>query len=270
MQLPKTDEIIFFDDFNSKDLDRTKWNVEITGKIHNDEQQAYVDSSTTIYLQNNDDSANGVLVIQPRFRKGFVTPQGDCFDFISGRINTKGKFDFKYGRIAACIKLPKGEGLWPAFWTLGKLGTWPCCGELDIMESVGENDWISAAVHGPMYAGETALVNKKFFPLSEKATQWHIYSLDWLPNRLEFRVDGELIYRVTRPMVKFFGPWVFDAPQFVVVNFALGGRYPYKTNGVRKPYYGIPETTVKAINNDEIKMLVDWVKVSKYEELDLQ
>lgn len=270
MQLPRTNEIIFFDDFDSKELDRTKWNVEVTGKIHNHEQQAYIDSVETVFLSDQEDQANGVLVIQPRHIQGYVTPQGDSFDFVSGRINTRDKFDFTYGTIAARIKLPQGAGLWPAFWTLGRRGAWPCCGELDIMEYVGEKDWVSAAVHGPMYAGEAALVNNKYFLSPNEVTKWHIYSLDWMPNCLNFKVDGELIYRVSRANVEFFGPWAFEGNQFIILNLALGGNYPFKINGVIKPYYGMPEATVKAISDNEIKMLVDWVKVSTTNESHLQ
>jgi len=261
MQLSKDDELVFFDDFTSDELDRFKWNVEVTGKRHNNEQQAYIDSSETIFFKKKVNEADGVLVIQPKFKKNFITTEGMSFDFVSGRIHTKGKFDFTYGRISARIMLPKGEGLWPAFWLLGSQGNWPVCGELDIMEAVGEPDWISAAVHGPGYSGESALVNKKYFESPESATQWHTYSLDWTPDSLHFMVDEELIYRVSRPMVEFFGPWVYDKKQHIILNLALGGRYPYKTNGIKEPYYGMSEATVKAIVNGEIAMLVDWVKV---------
>jgi hypothetical protein len=74
-------------------------------------------------------------------------------------------------------------------------------------------------------------------------------------------VDDEIIYRVTRPMVEFFGPWVFDRDQHVIINLALGGRYPYKTNGITEPYYGMSEAAVRKIVNDEAALLVDWVKV---------
>lgn len=258
----KNMDIIFFDDFLTNELDQNKWNAVITKDIYNNELQAYIDSEETIYFLEEAKDANGVLVLHPRFRKGFKSAQGDSFDFVSGRINTRGKFEFKYGLIEARIKLPLGTGLWPAFWTLGTNGPWPCCGELDIMEYVGESDWISAAVHGPNYSGEDALVNKKFFLPPDDVTNWHVYALDWTPDNFSFMVDGELIYRVNFPMVRFFGPWVFDQEHFILLNFALGGTYPFKTNRISKPYYGLPETTVKAIKNNDVKMLVDWVKIS--------
>lgn len=261
MHLSNTQEIIFFDDFTSNELDRNRWNVEITGKTHNNEQQAYINSSETIYLKQGTDTAHGVLVIHPRYRQGYATPQGDRFDFVSGRINTRKKIEFTRGSVSARIQLPVGEGLWPAFWTLGSDGHWPGCGEIDIMEYVGEPDWTSVAVHGPGYSGETPVVNKKYFTQPDTAASWHIYSLDWTPDSLLFKLDGELVYRVTRPSIEYLGRWVFDAQQYIIINFALGGSYPFKTNGIRSPYYGLPDATVQAIRRNDVKLLVDWVKV---------
>lgn len=263
--LPQTNSrILFFDDFSSGSLNRSKWNVRITGSIHNDEQQAYVDSSETIYVASGEEAQganHGALVFHPRYRSGHVTPEGHQFDFVSGRIDTRDKFDFRYGSAAARIKLPSGSGLWPAFWLLG-YGEWPGSGEIDVLEYVGEPDWVSAAVHGPGYFGEAGLVNKLFFPTDFDATAWHIYSVDWFPDRLIFKVDDFIIYRVTRPMTDFFGSWVFDNQKYLILNLALGGVYPFKTNGIQKPYYGLPESTVQMIRDDQVKMLVDWIQVT--------
>ena len=247
-----------------KKLDRSKWNVEITGNTVNDEQQAYIDSPETIYInQDYQDSAHGVLVIHPRYREGYITQQGRTFDFVSGRINTREKMEFRFGSVSARILLTSGTGLWPAFWALGASGHWPDCGEIDVMENVGEPDWASVAVHGPGYSGETPLVNKKYFLPTNFTTKWHIYSFECTPASFIFKIDGEIVYRVTRPMVEYYGPWVFNNSKYLILNFALGGTYPFKTNGVRSPYYGIPEKTVQSIKNNDAKMLVDWVKVIK-------
>jgi beta-glucanase (GH16 family) len=258
-------EMIFFDDFSSDKLDRSKWNVEITGKTVNNEQQAYIDSPETIYvIQGYPDTSGGTLVIHPRYQQGYTTLQGRSFDFVSGRINTRNKMEFTFGCVSARILLTSGTGFWPAFWALGTSGKWPDCGEIDVMENVGEPDWASVAIHGPGYSGETPLVNKKYFFPNNFTTNWHIYSLECSEaNGLIFKIDGELTYRVTRPMVEFYGPWVFSDPKYLILNFALGGTYPYKTNGVRSPYYGIPEKTVESIQNNDAKMLVDWVKVTR-------
>src|SRR3954466_12205360 len=82
---------LFFDDFSGRELDRSKWNVIVTGRTVNNEQQAYIDSSDVLFVKD------GALVIQPRFRAGVKTPQGNTFDFVSGRLDTRTKFAFTYG-----------------------------------------------------------------------------------------------------------------------------------------------------------------------------
>jgi beta-glucanase (GH16 family) len=226
--LPQThSRVLFFDDFSSGSLDRSKWNVRITGSIYNVEQQAYVDSSETIYVASSEEIPGahyGVLVFHPRYRPDHTTPEGHRFDFISGRIDTRDKFDFRYGSAAARIMLPSGPGLWPAFWLLG-YGKWPGSGEIDVLEYVGEPDWGSAAVHGPGYFGEAGLVNKHFFSSSDDATTWHVYSVDWHPDTLLFKVDGRTMYRVTRQMTDFFGPLIYLAsnPNLYPITVGLNG-----------------------------------------------
>jgi len=112
-------------------------------------------------------------------------------------------------------------------------------------------------------SGETPVVNKHFFEPGTDVTDWHVYSVDWTPQELLFRVDGRLTYRATRTMIEHYGKWVFDEPEFIILNFAVGGIYPFKTNGIRKPFFGLSESTTQRIKDGEIKMLVDWVKVTK-------
>jgi hypothetical protein len=131
------------------------------------------------------------------------------------------------------------------------------------MEYVGEADWTSVALHGPGYSGETPLVNKVFFKKNFDATQWHVYSVDWTKYGFDFKVDGALIYRATRAMVEHYGKWAYDNPKFLILNLALGGAYPVKTNGVKQPYNGIPESTVQLIRDKKAKFMIDWVKVSR-------
>lgn len=258
-------QTIFFDDFSGSTLDRSKWNVIVTGGTVNNEQQAYVDSSATIYTVKGAAAAgatNGALVLQPRFLPGFTTKEGKQFDFISGRIDTRKKVEFTYGTFEARMKIPAGSGLWPAFWLLGS-GRWPETGEIDIMESVGEKDWYGAALHGPGYSGETPLVNKYFFDDGKNITGWHVYAAEWARDSLLFKIDGRLTYRVTRPMVENYGKWAFDNAKYIILNFALGGAYPVKINGIKSPYNGMPDAAVKAVKEGKVKVLVDWVRVSK-------
>jgi beta-glucanase (GH16 family) len=256
-------EVTFFDDFNAPYLNRDIWNVEITGNIYNQEQQAYVDSSETVYLSQNERDCEGALILQARCQPGFLTKQGGRFDFISGRVNTRGKVTFRYGRVSARLKMPAIEGLWPAFWASGVSGAWPACGEIDIMEAVGEPDWMSMAAHGSSYSGEAALVNKKYFRPPDNIAEWHVYSVECLPESLTFFVDDALAYRITRPMVEFFGPWAFDSEKFLILNLALGGTYPFKTNGFREPYYGLPSHAVQEIQNNKALYAIDWVQIAQ-------
>lgn len=255
-------ETLFFDDFIAAHLNRDVWNVEVTGKIYNNELQAYIDSPETVYVSNSETDCNGALVLQAYCRPGFCNPQGTQFDFVSGRVHTRNKVTFRYGRVAARLKIPAVSGAWPAFWALGTQGAWPACGEIDIMEAVGEPDWISAAAHGLNYSGEAGLVNKKYFQPPDGIAEWHIYTAECTPEKLLFFVDDELIYRITRPMVTFFGPWVFDGEKFLILNLALGGTYPFKTNGIHQPYYGLPYAAVQDIQNNLVRFVVDWVKIT--------
>lgn len=257
------EQLVFADEFDEGALDRTKWNVVGPEFWVNEEEQAYVDSPETIrFLPAGtiDGADSGVLVLQPRYREGFETPGGREADFVSGRINTKNKFDFAHGRAVARLRLPDATGVWPAFWLLGN-GSWPETGEIDIMEYVGEPDWIGVALHGPGYSGETPLVNKFFFEPGSDVTDWHEYEVDWDETRILFKVDGRLIYRVTREMVAFYGRWRFDTPKHIILNFAVGGVYPFKTNGIDQPYKGMPQETAERIKRGEIAMEVDWVRV---------
>ncbi len=255
-KIPKG-KVIFFDDFNDKKLDSNKWNIEITGFHVNNELQAYVDSAVTFFIQNSK------LVLQPVYTPGFVTKDGQHFDFISARINTRKKFEFEYGLAEARIKLTNGAGLWPAWWILGN-GQWPATGEIDVMENVGDAAWASAAVHGPGYSGETPFVERYHFPKNNDAAQWHIYAVNWTPDTMVFEYDGKPIYRVTKAMAAKYGEWAFSNQKFLILNFALGGNYPAGVNGVKEPYFGLPETTVQQIQQKQAKMVIDWVKVTQF------
>lgn len=258
-------EVVFFDDFAGDGLDRTKWNVEVTGNTFNNEQQAYVDSVLTIYTASGEAAggAKNALVIHPRYSPGWVTREGNKFDFLSGRITSKDKVEFTYGTVAARIKLSSGAGLWPAWWMLGSKANWPQGGEIDIMENIGEADWANAALHGPGYSGETPFVDRQYFKAGQDVTDWHIYAVEWTPESLVFTYDGKPMFRITKTMVAHYGKWVFDDPQFLLLNFALGGGFPFKINGVKQPYYGLPQETVDKIKANECKMLVDWVRITK-------
>ena len=257
--------VLFVDDFTGDRLDRAKWNVIVTGRTVNNEQQAYVDDADTLTVGAGPETSgaeNGALAIRARRRAGFKTPEGRAFDFISGRLESRSKFEFTYGTAAARIKLTAGAGLWPAFWALGT-GRWPDTGEMDIMENVGDPSWTNFALHGPGYSGNTPLVSRQQFSRGGDTTGWHVYSMDWTTDALVFKVDDDEKYRVTRAMVERYGRWAYDNPKFLIVNLALGGQYPQSVNAVAQPYPGLPQATVDLIAADKAVMVVDWVRVTR-------
>jgi beta-glucanase (GH16 family) len=257
--------VVFFDNFDGPTLDREAWNVIVTGRVVNNEQQAYVDAPETIAFVSGADAQGaegGALVLRAHYRPGFTSPEGRAFDFVSGRLDTRGKVTFTYGTAAARIKLPAGTGLWPAFWALGA-DRWPETGEIDVMENVGDPSWVNAALHGPGYSGNTPLVKRRHFPAAEDSTGWHVYSVTWTPDTIRFAVDDDVYYEVTKAMVEEHGRWAFDNPKHLIVNLALGGAYPQGVNKITTPYPGLPQQTVDLIKGGGVKMLVDWIRITE-------
>jgi len=171
--------------------------------------------------------------------------------YTSGRIKTEGLFEQKYGRFEARIKLPSGAGLWPAFWMLGadfpEVG-WPRSGEIDIMEFIGRNPTrVFGSLHGPQYSGAEAFSRETELPDGGSfADDFHVYSVDWDPGRIAFRVDGELYQTRTSAEINAEGPWVFDDEFFILLNLAVGGTLGGPVS---------PDTEFPAI------MLVDYVRI---------
>ncbi|WP_284126181.1 glycoside hydrolase family 16 protein [Parerythrobacter aestuarii] len=255
-------ELIFFDGFDNGELDREKWIVVGTDFWVNREEQAYLDDPETIVFRDGVEGAEGgVLELRPVYRPGVDPHEDREADFVSGRLESKGKFETTYGRAEARIRLPDAEGFWPAFWMLGN-GKWPDTGEIDIMEYIGEKDWTAVALHGPGYSGDnTPFVDRFYFPQGEDATGWHVYAVEWTPDMIQFEIDGRVTYRATRKMVEHLSDWAFDNPKYLILNSAIGGAYPVKNNRVEEPYYGLPQATAELIKRGEVAMEVDWVKV---------
>lgn len=252
----------FAEEFNAPQLNPAIWKAEGPNFWVNNELQAYVNSPDTIALRSNVAGADGgVLVLKPIWAPGLDPRSDRRADFQSGRIDTRGAYDFTYGKAEARIRMSELTGVWPAFWLLGN-DAWPATGEIDIMEFVGEPGWISAALHGSGYSGANALSRRYNFPAGVKVSDWHIYGVEWSRTAIVFSVDGNEFYRVTRSEVERSGPWAFDSPKHIILNFALGGDYPFGVNGVTAPYRGLPQPTVDAIKAGQAEMLVDWVRVT--------
>lgn len=156
--------------------------------------------------------------------------------YTSARLKSQGLFSFQYGLIEARMKLPEGQGMWPAFWLLGNsIATinWPACGELDVMEHIdGGNplnegfDWVQGSVHGTNMNGGI-----QYHPAGFSATAWHTYGMIWIKGQIQYYVDDPAnVYATFTPSTQT-GSWPFDAgPQFVILNLAVGGSWPGNPN----------------------------------------
>jgi len=149
--------------------------------------------------------------------------------FTSARLNTAGRFTQRYGRFEARIKLPAGNGLWPAFWSLGdNIGSagWPTCGELDIMEVVRDFTVNHGSAHGPGYSGGNPLTGTFQLPSGSFADDFHIFAIEWQPNEVRWIVDNTVYERRTPADLPPGTTWVYDHPFFLLLNLAVGGNFP--------------------------------------------
>jgi beta-glucanase (GH16 family) len=175
---------------------------------------------------------------------------GPC-KYTSAKITTRGKFAAAPGKVEARIRIPSGQGLWPAFWMLGNdfstVG-WPASGEIDIMENKGSApNASSSAIHGPGYFGNTPFAHTNFLPSPFNLTDdFHVYSVQWDADRALFYAEPTLHYSVSRSALQAYGPSVLDKPYFLILNLAVGGNF----DGDPRSDSILPAT-----------MLVDYVRV---------
>ena len=132
----------------------------------------------------------------------------DGAHFTSARMKTYGKFSFQYGSVEVRSKLPYGKGIWPAFWLLGDSIVdqgWPACGEIDIMEFIGDKDPnnVYGSLHAPYFDRSSGVYNAKGF-----VDDFHTYAIDWYPERIEFYVDDQIYNTVYKTESE--GHWPFE------------------------------------------------------------
>lgn len=206
--------------------DQTKWNYDIGGGgWGNNELQSYTSRAQNAFLDGE-----GHLVIRA-IRENFTGPDGIARNYTSARLLTRGKFAVKFGRIEARLKVPFGQGIWPAFWMLGRdIGTvgWPACGEIDIMENIGrEPSTVHSSLHGPGYSGATPLTASLTLPGGERLSDdFHVFAVEWEADEIRFYMNGNL-YHTRKPSDVPAGQrWVYDHPFFMILNVAVGGNWP--------------------------------------------
>ena len=242
------------DQFEGNSLNREDWNVELhdPGWVNN-ELQSYVDSPKNIYIKD------GSLVLKP---VETVNEDGSV-SYTSGRVNTQNKHDFKYGLFEARVKVPEGQGFLPAFWMMptneNLYGQWPRCGEIDIMEVLGNDTDTS---YGTIHYGNPHSESQGSYTLEEGtfSDEYHVFDVEWEPGKISWYVDGKLIhtednwYSATEGQGEITYPAPFDQPFYIILNLAVGGNWP-----------GNPDETTDIEN---AAYYIDYVKVYQKDSYD--
>lgn len=243
--------LVWSDEFNAPDgsaPDVSKWTYDIGGKgWGNNELECY-----TNRLQNAQIMGGNLAITAQQESNPYVCPDGSVNNYTSARLKTQGLFSQVYGRFEARIKIPTGQGMWPAFWMLGNNITtagWPTSGEIDIMENIGrEPARVHGSLHGPSTTSRTSDATSIFtLPAGQAfADDFHVYAIEWEPGVVRFYVDTNLYATFTQSQWPTGGTWAFDHPFFIILNVAVGGNWP-----------GPPDSTTVFPQ----LMLVDYVRV---------
>jgi beta-glucanase (GH16 family) len=234
-------KMVWSDEFSgpaNSQPDSTKWGYDLgAGGWGNAELETYTNAAENAHLDGN-----GNLII-----RALSTASGV---YTSGRLKTQGKFDVTYGKIEARIKLPFGQGIWPAFWMIGSnIGAvgWPACGEIDIMENIGREPSINhGSMHGPGYGENSITATYTLSGGKRFSDDFHLFTIVWSPESVEFFVDSISYQKVTFRSLPPGKKWVFNKPFFLLLNLAVGGTFS-----------GYPDATTQFPQ----EMTVDYVRV---------
>lgn len=243
------------DDFTGTSLNRSDWNVELhaPGWV-NSELQEYVDSDENIQVKD------GNLLLKPVEK----TNADGTKSYTSGRINTQGKHDFKYGYFECRAKVPAGKGYLPAFWMMpadeNLYGQWPKCGEIDIMEVMGQE---TNKAYGTIHYGEPHDQSQGTYTVSETnnfVDNYHTYACEWEPGKIIWYIDGVKFHEESDWFSAKSGqgevtyPAPFDQPFYMILNLAVGGSW-----------VGYPDETT---TYDDQQFAIDYVKVYQKDRYD--
>ncbi len=255
-QIPQYDgySLLWNDEFDASELDMTAWNYEPHEPgWTNNELQEYTESKDNVFIRD------GKLVL-----KAIKTKDENGADYYtSGKVTGQNKKDFMYGKVTVSAKVPEGQGLWPAIWMMPKdesyYGQWPKCGEIDIMEVLG-NDTKTA--YGTIHYGEPHAEQQKVYTLEEGSfsSDFHEYSVEWEPGEFRYYIDGNLYQTVNDWFTAVDGedekeyPAPFNQPFFVQLNLAVGGNWP-----------GNPDAST---DFDKAEFEIDYVRIYQKPEYD--
>ncbi|MBK3563769.1 MULTISPECIES: glycoside hydrolase family 16 protein [unclassified Streptomyces] len=229
----QADAVTFSDTFDGaagSAVNSSKWTQETGDNVNNHEREYYTSGTNNAAL---DGQGHLVITAKKENPANYQCWYGTC-QYTSARLNTSGKFSAQYGHVEARMQIPRGQGMWPAFWMLGTdIGSvgWPNSGEIDVMENVGyEPSTIHGTIHGPGYSGANGigaaytLANGAAF-----ADAFHTFAVDWAPNSIKWSVDG-VVYQTRTPADVGSNTWAFNKPFFLILNLAVGGDWPGDPN----------------------------------------
>lgn len=236
-----------FDGAPGAAVDGSKWVAETGGQGWGNQEREYYTPGTA----NAALDGSGHLVITARAEPSnspYSCWYGTC-RYTSARLLTKTKFEPTFGRFEARIRIPRGQGLWPAFWMLGadidQVG-WPRCGEIDVMENIGREPFtVHGTMHGPGYSGGNG-IGGSFITTTTFADDFHVFTVEWTTDDIRWFVDDKQYRQNSRGDLPSGAAWVFDHPFFLLLNVAVGGAWP-----------GDPDATTLFPQ----QMLVDYVRV---------
>lgn len=260
-------KLIWNDEFDGDSLDMTKWDYQYgTGTDYgldgwgNSELEYYTDRPENVRVED------GKLVIT--LIKEETSYEG--MNYTSGRIRTMTKdnkelFSTTYGRVEARIKMPEGEGIWPAFWMLpvddSIYGGWAASGEIDIMEARGRlPEVVGGTMHyGKVWPNNTYKGQDYNFPEGTDITDYHVYALEWEPGEMRWYVDEECYYTMDKwfsqgkfNATEYTNPAPYDVPFYILLNLAVGGTFDAEADLTKADFPAVME--------------VDFVRVYQKEE----
>jgi beta-glucanase (GH16 family) len=239
--------LVWADEFDAAQLDPEVWFFE-SGDGSQYGNPGWGNNELQYYEPDNASLDNGVLTIEAR------AEPGNGHDYTSARINTRDRFAFRYGRIEASMRLPGGQGIWPAFWLLpqdDQYGGWAASGEIDIMEAVNLGGSGGNEVHGTIhYGGEwpnNTYSSESYVVPTDATAEFNTYAIEWDENEIRWYVN-DVLFAMRNSWSSTGGsfPAPFDQNFYVLLNVAIGGNFPGNPDG----------TTVFPVT-----MEVDWVRV---------
>ncbi len=226
--------LIWSDEFNQAvgtQPDPSKWGYDLgVGNPPgwgNNELETYTSSPSNVLVVSDPDATDGKALA--------IRAQAVAGGYTSARIKTASTFTVTYGRMEARARVPAGVGCWPAFWALGSNNTtvgWPACGEIDIMEWVGQTpSHIKGSLHATGYSGGQSLNADSVLPNNASYSDaYHVFAVDWYPDQIVFSMDGAVYEVQKKSGIPAGSQWPFDLPFFMILNFAVGGNWPGPPN----------------------------------------